>query len=166
MATRKFTLNTAPHEAEIGDTTLLFIPEAAGDEFLDGYARLREAQKTATGSAEDSDPGDVRKVTAALREFLADLMIPESKELFTRIDLIEGGEVVKSVHTWTEADAFTSEQPGREAVHHMRLPPRVLVALTEWSAELYGGGASDRPTGRPGGSASSRRTPGIPSKAN
>lgn len=132
MATRKFTLNTTPHEAEIGDTVLKFVPEVAADEFLDGYARLREAQKTANSLSGDEDLGDVRKVTSALREFLTDLMLPESREPFSA----------------------------------MVLPVRVLVELTEWVAEIYGSGASDRPTGRPGGSASSRQTPGTRSKAN
>jgi hypothetical protein len=135
---RSFTLNTQPHEAEIAGTVLYFVPEAEGDAFVDAYARLQEAQK---GAGDEGGPEQLKKVTAALREFLTDLMLPESREVFAE----------------------------------MRLPARVLVEVTQWLAETYGGGAGGaegqggsggRPTGRSSGSAPSRRTPGTPSKAN
>lgn len=128
---KSFALNTIPHEAEIGDAVLQFVPEVPGDEFLDGYTRLRDAQKTAA-DGEDTDPEHVRKVTAALREFLTEFMLPDSRQQFAT----------------------------------MQLPTRVLMELTEWVAELYGGGASERPTGRSSGSPQPRRTPGTPSKAS
>lgn len=138
---RTFTLNTTPHEAEIGGTVLYFVPEAEGDAFVDSYARLREVQQDSGGSDEDATPDQLKKVTAGLREFLTGLMLPESGEEFAG----------------------------------MRLPNRVLVELTQWLAELYGGGAGGaggqdgggaRPTGRSTGSASSRRAPGTSSKGS
>ncbi|MCL7377006.1 hypothetical protein [Streptomyces sp. 35G-GA-8] len=45
MAKKQFTLNTAPHEAEIGDTTFVFQAEVLGDEFLDRYEQFQEANR-------------------------------------------------------------------------------------------------------------------------
>lgn len=132
MATRTFSLNTDPHVAQIGDAELKFQPEILGDEFLDGYTKLSEAQKAVGGDEAAADPVQVRKVTGALREFLSDLMLPESREVFA----------------------------------NLRLPDRVLIELTEWVTELYGGGANARPTGRSGGSAPQSRTPGTRSKGS
>ncbi|MFI9569765.1 hypothetical protein [Streptomyces rishiriensis] len=44
MATRNFALNTEPHIAEIGAIRLEFQPEVFGDEFMDAYVELRDAQ--------------------------------------------------------------------------------------------------------------------------
>jgi len=88
VATRKFALNTTPHVAEIGDTKLLFQPEVMGDDFLDAYEKLRAVQKEAKADdPANADPAELRKVTKALRDFLSDLMLPESRDAFAQIRL-------------------------------------------------------------------------------
>lgn len=143
MAIRQFSIRTEPHVAQIGDVELKLVPEMVGSSFLDGYEKLREAQKD--GSGDGTDPASIRRVTTALREFLSSMMLPESAETFAG----------------------------------MELPDRILIQLVEWSAELYGGGSGSaagngkgngsgggRPTMPSSGSASSRRSPGTPSKAS
>ncbi|MEU7093034.1 hypothetical protein [Kitasatospora aureofaciens] len=82
---RSFTINTEPHVAEIGDVELSFLPEVMGDEFLDHYEQLRDAQATLGVDVDDLanvDPKQLRQVTAALRTFLCRVMLPESAEAF------------------------------------------------------------------------------------
>lgn len=132
---KSFALNREPHEAEIGDTILQFVPEALGDEFLDGYMRLRDVQR-AVGGDDDADPGDVRKVTGALREFLGELMLPESRTVFAGMQL-----------------------PNRVLV-------QLVEWAAELYGGGSGSGGDARPTGPSSGSRPSRRTPGTPSKAS
>ena len=78
---RSFSLNTVPHEAEIGDVVLQFEPEVLGSKFLDQYALIKDAQKAAAAAGE-GDPSALREVTGALREFLSAFMLPDSREVF------------------------------------------------------------------------------------
>lgn len=86
MATKRFGINTSPHVAEIGDhLTLEFKPEVMGDEWMDAYLQLREAQQGLPSDPEqvgEVDPGEIRKAAQALREFLAGFMLPDSAERF------------------------------------------------------------------------------------
>jgi hypothetical protein len=159
---KTFSLNTEPHEARIGtDIVLGFVAEVYGDEFLDAYGRLRESQKAVSGGGENADPKELVKAMGALRAFLSDLMTPESRELFNRADVVVGGKVVQSFPSWDAAEEYAQGVPDATVVHQLRLPARVLTELMEWVAELYGGGASNRPTGRSSGSPQQRRTPGT-----
>jgi hypothetical protein len=161
MSRKSFSLNTEPHEAVIGDVVLKFVPEVYGDEFLDAYAQLREAQKAVSGNLEDAGTEELRKSMDSLRTFLADLMTEESREAFNRVDVVKGSEVVESFQSWGAAEEYAQELDGATVVQHTRLPARVLAELMEWVAELYGGGTASRPTGRSSGSPQPRRTPGT-----
>lgn len=90
MAKKQFTLNTSPHEAEIGDVTLRFVPEVMGDEFLDHYTQLQETTKRLDIDLSDMtqvDVSQVRETKAALRQFLANLMLPDSSAEFAAMTL-------------------------------------------------------------------------------
>lgn len=128
---KTFKLNTVPHEAEIGDTILLFAPEVLGDEFIEGYARLREVQQRASG---DESVESVREVTQGLKEFLAGFMLPESRDTFAAMKLPT--RVLVELAEW-------------------------VAELYGGGAGGAGKGNEGRPTGRSGGSPQQRRTPGT-----
>ncbi|MDX3068383.1 hypothetical protein PV518_40565 [Streptomyces sp. ND04-05B] len=164
---KSFALHTEPHVADIGGTELKFQPEVFGDDFMDSYAELRDAQKAKGVDIEnlaDADPADLRKTTRALRVFLARQMLPEAAEQFLRLEVVKGDRVLKSFQDLDEAEEFAAKQKGARIVDGLRLPTRVIVELLEWVVELYGGGsAGARPTGSSNGSATrspSRGTPG------
>lgn len=144
MAKKAFSLNTTPHEAEIGDAVYLFEPEVLGDEFLDRYERLQEANRRLDldpANMTDADLSTVREAAVAMRVFLASLMLPESAHEFARWDVIAGGKVISSHPTPEEATEAAAKRKGatvKDAGH--RYPDRVLVELMEWVIELYGGG--------------------------
>lgn len=164
MANRTFALNTTPHVADIGGTELLFLPEAMGDDFMDAYEGLREAQKTATGLDVDDLSGasadQLRSVTRALREFLARLMVEDSALFFSRVYVVRGSEVLESFTDRAAAEEFAAGVPGARAVWAFPLPDRVLVELMEWVVELYGGAGGKRPPTSSGASAPASRTAG------
>jgi hypothetical protein len=110
MATKRFSLHTEPHIAEIGDRWAFeFRPEIDGDEFLDAYDALKERygglQLGATGDLNAIQTSDLREAVAAVRAFLATLMLPDSAARFE--------------------DA--------------KLPTRIIMQLLEWAMEIYGG---------------------------
>jgi hypothetical protein len=170
---RSFALNTEPHVAEIGDVELRFEPEVMGDEFMEAYARLRAAQKDRGVDLENLDEADplaLRHTMRAVRQFLAEQMLPESAERFTRLDVVEGGTVLESFQDLNDAADFAARHEGSQIVDALRLPTRVLTELLEWVVELYGGG--ERPTTSSSGSATpsprvgTRGTGVSPSKAS
>ena len=153
---KSFALNTEPHVAEIGaDLELQFQAEVMGDEYLDAYAEFREAQQSESGvDVDELQSGDVeqlRKVTGGLRIFLARLAVPETAALLTRVDVVKGGEVLKSFQSWGEAAEHAAGIDGAKPQWGLRLPERVLLQLLEWTVELYAGGK--RPPTSPGASA-------------
>ncbi|MGW4731844.1 hypothetical protein ACWEQC_22220 [Streptomyces shenzhenensis] len=162
MAKKQFSLNTQPHEAEIGDTTLLFQPEMMGDEFMDRYERLQEVNRNLNIDQSDAaniDLAEVRKAAVAVRLFLAGLMLPESAAEFVRWDVIVGGKVVSSHSTPDEAHEAAAKRKGATVKDSgIQLPGRVTGELTEWVMELYGG--DSRPTGSSSGSAPASPPPG------
>ncbi|MET9462943.1 hypothetical protein ABZY05_49650 [Streptomyces canus] len=83
MATRDFAVRTEPHVATLGELgELHFVPEVFGDEFLDGYNKVQEAQQ-ALGGEDDltkMDPDALRQIYGSMREFLGSLLTPESAE--------------------------------------------------------------------------------------
>ncbi|MGW3512092.1 hypothetical protein [Streptomyces sp. NPDC000994] len=170
MATKSFAIRTENHVADLGDLgPLEFVPEILGDEFLDGYSKVQEAQ-SALGDEKDLtklDPDVLRSVYGAMRSFLATLMTPESAERFLRFEVIKGGKTTAHFRTREEADAYASELTGAVRVEDkgMRLPDRVLVEMLEWSTELYAGGG-DRPTTPSSGSSRASRRAGTPSKGS
>ncbi|MFF1964319.1 hypothetical protein ACFVW5_12005 [Streptomyces sp. NPDC058232] len=163
MATKSFSLNTVPHVADIGGVELLFQPEVMGDDFMDAYQSLIDAQKSSGVSLDDLsevDPAQLRNVSRALRDFLARLMLPESAELFTRVDVVVDGKPVESFADAAEAEAYAAEIANARIVDGLRLPDRVLVELLEWVVELFGGGNGQRPPTSSGGSAAASLPPG------
>ncbi|MER6975681.1 hypothetical protein [Streptomyces carpinensis] len=171
MATRDFAVRTENHVANLGELGKLeFIPEVLGDQFLDGYSKVSEAQK-ALGDENDltkMDPAVLRSVYGAMREFLASLMVPESAERFLRFEVIKGGKTVAHFRTRAEADEHAGELTGAVRIEDksLRLPDRVLMELLEWTTELYGGGTEDRPTTPSSGSSRASRRAGTPSKGS
>ncbi|MGW7708251.1 hypothetical protein [Streptomyces sp. NPDC054771] len=161
MATKKFGLNTEPHEALIGVHRLLFKPEVLGAEFLDSYDRLQDTirqLKPETDSRDEADTAAARKSTTATRIFLASLMLPESAREFVRWDVTVDGSTTSTHHDPEEAQQAAAEIPGAEVNDvGLQFPDRIFVDLMEWVAELYGGG---RPPTSSGGSAPASPTPG------
>jgi hypothetical protein len=82
MATKNFAINTEPHTAVIGDTTLRFQAEVSGAAFAQAYAGLREAQKQVKEAGDEIDPDLLLAVNAEMRAFLAGFMLPESAKVF------------------------------------------------------------------------------------
>ncbi|MFE9319234.1 hypothetical protein ACFYNV_29745 [Streptomyces albidoflavus] len=164
---KSFALATEPHVAELPSLglELQFLAEVMGDEYLDAYAEMRDMQKAETGvDVDDLEGADVEKVKAAssgLRVFLSRLMLPESAELITRVDVVRGGKTVNSFPSWDEAKAHAERVKGGGArpVWALRLPDRVLVELLEWTVELYTGGR--RPPTSSGGSSTASRKGGT-----
>lgn len=133
MATKRFAINSTPHEAVIGDTTLLLQPEVIGAVFAQSYAELRDVQQRVKGTKAsstkhakdaDMDPTVLVDLHNAMRKFIRGFLLPES------LDVFDG----------------------------MQLPDRILVQLMEYVAELYGSGSSadddaedTGKTGAPGG---------------
>ncbi|MEU5497991.1 hypothetical protein [Streptomyces griseofuscus] len=169
MATRDFTVRTENHVANLGELGKLeFVPEVFGDEFLEGYSQVQEAQKALAGEDDltKMDPATLREVYGSMRQFLAKLMTPESAERFLRFEVVKAGKVVAHFRTRAEADEHAAELTGAARVEDksMRLPDRVLVELLEWTTELYGGG--DRPTTPSSGSSRASRRAGTPGKGS
>ncbi|MGW1501194.1 hypothetical protein ACWCQW_21885 [Streptomyces mirabilis] len=169
MATKDFSVRTEPHVANLGDLGALhFVPEVFGDEFLDGYTKVQEAQ-AALGDETDLtklEPGTLRGVYGSMRAFLGTLMTPESAEKFLCFEVIKGGKVVAHFRSRAEAEKRAGELTGAARVEDksMRLPDRVLVELLEWVTELYGG--ADRPTGPSSGSSRASRRAGTRGKGS
>lgn len=130
MAVRQFSIRTEPHVAQIGDIELKLVPEMVGSSFLDGYEKLREAQKGASG--DEADAASVRRVTAALREFLSSMMLPESAEAFAQMELPD--RILIELIEWS-AELYGGGAGGT--------------------------GGKTRPTTPSSGSSASRRTPGT-----
>lgn len=176
MAKKSFALNTEPHVATVGDTDLLFKPEVMGDEFMDALGELKDAQRAASGvdleDLQGLDADALRSASRGLRGFLAELMLPESAGLFTRVEVIADGAVVATYQDREEAQERADGIAGAKVVDALRLPDRILVQLMEWVIELYGGGADERPPTSSSGSAprsprAGRRGMGVsPSKAS
>ncbi|MFF5968285.1 hypothetical protein ACFY64_32085 [Streptomyces collinus] len=170
MATKDFAVRTEPHIARLGELgELHFVAEVFGDEFLNGYHRVTEAQ-AAVGGQEDltkMDPAVLRQVYGSMREFLGSLMTQESAERWLRFEVIKAGKVVDHFRSRAKAEEKAAELGGTARVEDksMRVPDRVLLELLEWSVELYGGG-NDRPTTPSSGSSRASRRAGTPGKAS
>lgn len=168
MATKQFALNTEPHVATVGDTDLEFQPEVMGDDFMEAYTTLRTSQQTQGIDVEDLagvDPSQLRAVNRALRVFLAELMLPESAAPFLRLDVVKGGDVLKSFEDLEKAEEYAAKTKGGARVRDaLRLPDRVLVDLLEWVTEIYGG--SQRPPTSSSDSAKASPHPGTRGKGS
>lgn len=127
---RTFEIRTEPHQAVIGDVTLLLEPEIEGARFATAYDKLRTVQTkvnaskgnkaSSTKHAKDDglDAATLTELSSAMREFIDGFLLPESRAVF----------------------------------ESMRLPDRVLIQLMEYAAELYGGGSGNQ--GAVGGTSS------------
>ncbi|MYR64410.1 hypothetical protein GTY54_52105 [Streptomyces sp. SID625] len=169
MATRDFAVRTEPHVANLGALgELHFTAEVFGDEFLEGYAQIQEAQSLLGGEQDltKMDPAALRDVYGSMRLFLCRLMMPESAERFLRFEVIKGGKVVAHFRERAVAEEKAAELGGaRVKDKSLRVPDRVLIELLEWTTELYGGG-NDRPTTPSSGSSRASRRAGTPGKAS
>jgi hypothetical protein len=126
MAKKAFALNTEPHVADIGGTELPFKPEVMGDDFMDAYTELRDTQQSGGVDVDDLSgvaPAPLRQVSRALRSFLAHLMLEESAESFTRLDVVKAGDTLKSFTGLVEAEAYAAKAgSGARVVDALRLP--------------------------------------------
>lgn len=87
---KTFALQTEPHIADVGGTELQFRPEVLGDEFLDFYSPIQEARQQLAASGEDMTNvpvEQIRELNATIRNFLGQLMLPESRETFVGMRL-------------------------------------------------------------------------------
>ncbi|MFI1954795.1 hypothetical protein ACH437_23605 [Streptomyces xinghaiensis] len=122
-----------------------------GDEFLEGYVQLQEAYRgLGAGSTNDAagmDLGKAAEIIRELRAFLFNLLMPESKEVFSRFVVLKGGRELGAYLTREEAAAAAEDITGPTTIRDesLQLPLRVLMEILEWVAELYGG--QQRPTG-------------------
>ncbi|MEV0982385.1 hypothetical protein [Streptomyces sp. NPDC049915] len=157
-------LNTEPHVIAVGPHELEMQPEVYGDEFIDAYVDLQEAQ-AAKGvdleNLEGADPASLRKTIRAVRVFLARQMLPQSAEFFLRLDVVVDGKVLESFQDAGEAEAFAAEHPGARVQDALRLPLRAVAEMLEVVVELYGAGSGNRPTGSSSGSANRPRPGGM-----
>lgn len=85
MATKKFHINTERHGAEFGNVTLWFPAEVNGAAFASAYADVMEVQ-AGVGDLEKNPKGLV-KLEASLREFLTQILEPESHGDFEKLGL-------------------------------------------------------------------------------
>ncbi|WP_031191534.1 MULTISPECIES: hypothetical protein, partial [Streptomyces] len=109
---KTFALNTEPHIADIGGLELAFQAEVFGDDFLEAYQILRDVQQASGVDPDDltqADPDELRGISRALRVFLAQLMLPESAELITRLDVVQDGSLLASSHDMEEAAACAAQ---------------------------------------------------------
>lgn len=162
MATKSFSFNTAPHVTTVNGRDLLFEPEAMGDEFMDAFTELKEAQAAASGiDLSTLDPAKLRGAAPGLRQFVACLMLTESAQQFLAMEIVKEGEVLSTHANWDEAETVAEQHGGAHTKWAMPIPDRILVALMEWVTELYGGGANPRPTGPSDGSAKASPRVGL-----
>jgi hypothetical protein len=157
---RSFALNKTPHVADLGDVELKFQAEVMGDEFLEGYVNLQAAYKgLGTGTGNDGagmDLGQAAGIIRELRSFLCNLLIPESKAVFSRFVVLKGGKETGAYLTREEAVSAAEGVKGATVRDDsLQLPLRVLMEILEWIATLYGGEA--RPTGSSTASSSPSR---------
>lgn len=168
VATATFAFNTEPHVATVGGTEFKFQAEVMGDEFLDAYEEFRRSQKKeadvdveALGGA---DSQQLRKITRALRIFLARMMLPDSAELFLRLEVVRDGELLGTFTDLDEAQAYAESADGGARVENaFRCPERLLTQMLDWVVGLYSGGQRP-PTSSSASSAPSPRG-GTPGKA-
>lgn len=157
---RSFTLNKTPHVADLGDVELKFQPEVMGDEFLEGYVQLQESYR-GLGAGSPNDPsgmdlGKAAEIIRELRGFLFKLLMPESKEVFSRFVVVKAGKEEGAYLTREEAVGAAGDVKGATVRDEsLQLPLRVLMEILEWIATLYGGDA--RPTGSSTASSSPSR---------
>lgn len=166
MARKSFTLNRQPHIADLGEgLELHFLPEIDGDQFVDAYAELQAAQ-AATGTEDGKTDGlsadALQGLLRAIRTFLARIMTDECAARFDRFEVAKGGKVIEAFQSKEEAEDFADKAGAGHRVNDksVRLPARVLLELTEWAVELYGGGQK-RPTGPSKGSSGGSRPTGT-----
>ncbi|MFI5800194.1 hypothetical protein [Streptomyces sp. NPDC051677] len=111
-----------------------------GDEFIDAYAELRDAQKAKgvdLDNLADADPKDVRRTARALRLFLVRQMLDESVDLFLLPNVVKGDETLKTFHDLDQAEEHVAQHEGTRVVDALPLPTRVIVELLEWVVELH-----------------------------
>jgi hypothetical protein len=102
VAERTFNINTEPHTARIGEHVLLFEPEVIGSDFIQAYTALQDVQQRASASnrparkasatqhakaSEVPDTKILKELDSAMRAFLEELLVPESRETFRTMRL-------------------------------------------------------------------------------
>jgi len=130
MAERSFEINVDPHVFNVGGARLLLQPEVVGAEFATAYAELRKVQQRVQQSQKAA------KGASSTKHKTADA------------DGIDA-EVLTELHEAMRSFLRRFMLPeSQEVFDGLRLPDRILVAMLEAAAELYGStGDADRPTG-------------------
>lgn len=119
MTERTFSIRTEPIPFRVGDTRLFLVPEADGADFVEAYEELRTAQARLTGrKATSSKPGKAEDVSA---------------------------QSLRQVSTALRAfvDRFLTED-SKAVFADLKVPDRILVEITEYLAEVFGGGSGNR----------------------
>ncbi|QBZ73489.1 hypothetical protein SEA_MISCHIEF19_4 [Streptomyces phage Mischief19] len=129
MAERSFAINTEPHVFNVGDVKLLLQPEVVGAEFATAYADLRKVQTRVQQSQKLAKASSTKHKAAEADGIDADVLtdLHEAMRSFLRRFMLPASQ---------------------EVFDGLRLPDRILVAMLEAAAELYGTtGDEPRPTG-------------------
>lgn len=79
-----FAIRTEPNSVMLGATEVFFLPEADGTEFIEHYAVLSAAQKAADP---DDEAAAAVAVLAAMKEFIAKFLMPDSVLVFWSLKL-------------------------------------------------------------------------------
>lgn len=118
MTTKSFAINTEPHVFDVGGTELLLQPEVIGADFAQAYAELRAVQSKVKGNkASSTKHAKEENLDPAVLVEVHDAM----RSFIKRFMLPESQTVFDG----------------------MKLPDRILVAMLEATAELYGGGSGN-----------------------
>jgi hypothetical protein len=99
VAAKTFAINTKPHEAVIGVTTLYFVPEMVGGDFTGAYLELAEVQKKISAKGEEAGLADFAAISEAMRDFLSKLMTSESAKVFATLALPD--RILVQLIEWT-----------------------------------------------------------------
>ncbi|WP_327385076.1 hypothetical protein [Streptomyces sp. NBC_01207] len=142
MASKTFALNVDPHVATVAGVDLLFQPEVMGDQFLDAFEALQASYRNLGGDMDDLSTVDgdaLRKVTGSVRQFLAEMMLPESAKVFLQFEVHDArGKVLGSYGSRTEAENRATAKGATVVDVGMQLPDRILIELMEWVMEVHG----------------------------
>ena len=129
MAEFVFEINTEPHRFKVGSAVLLFQPEIVGAEFATAYADLRKVQLKVQQSQKAAKASSTKHKAAEGDGLEAEVLVDlhEAMRKFLRRFMLPESQ---------------------ELFDGLRLPDRILVAMLEKAAELYGStGDAARPTG-------------------
>jgi hypothetical protein len=166
--TQQFTLNTEPHEAEVGPHTFLFKPEVYSDEYLEAWATMRSTYSPVAGIAPAEPTGDDGEAKSSA----ADATVDRAKEnsvaikTFVAAMMLDDDDVDATAEKRTAADDPISGPAGATVFLQTKLPDRVVLELEQWILGVYGlrptgpsSGSSEPSSTEPSGDASTGSSP-------